>query len=91
MDDAEHTFYFYKTSQVRDTRKAVLMNLPPVAKTTGDVTSIGIGVGAFVEALPHVAALLVIVWWGIRIYETRTAQKWIGRTPRTRRDDGRPN
>jgi hypothetical protein len=35
--------------------------------------------GALVDILPAVAALFTIVWTGIRIYETKTVQGWVGR------------
>ena len=35
--------------------------------------------GALVDILPAVAALFTIVWTGIRIYETDTVQKLIGK------------
>jgi len=33
--------------------------------------------GTLVDALPAFAALLTIIWTGIRIYETDTVQKWV--------------
>ena len=49
-------------------------------KTVGDAVSIFTVVGALVEVLPSIAALITIVWTGIRIYETKTVQglikKW---------------
>ena len=47
-------------------------------KHTLDAGAIGIGVGAFVEALPAISAFLTVVWMLIRIYETRTVQKLLG-------------
>ena len=35
--------------------------------------------GALVEVLPAIAALFTIVWTGIRIYETDTVQKLLGK------------
>jgi hypothetical protein len=35
--------------------------------------------GALVDILPAVAALFTIVWTGIRIYETDTVQKFLGK------------
>ena len=35
--------------------------------------------GALVDVLPAVAALFTIVWTGIRIYETDTVQKFLGK------------
>ena len=35
--------------------------------------------GALVNILPAIAALFTIVWTGIRIYETDTVQKFLGK------------
>ena len=48
------------------------------AKHLLDAVSIGVVVGAVVQFLPAIAAGLSIVWTGIRIYETRTVQRFIG-------------
>ena len=42
-----------------------------------DITSIGVLLGSLAEILPHVAAIFTIVWTCIRIYETKTVQKWL--------------
>ena len=44
-----------------------------------DVASIATGVGALVQILPELAAGLTIMWTVIRIYETETVQKMLGR------------
>jgi hypothetical protein len=36
--------------------------------------------GTLVNILPAVAAVFTIVWTAIRIYETATVQKWLGKT-----------
>jgi hypothetical protein len=51
-----------------------------------DGASITIVLGALVEFLPAIAALVSIVWGIIRIYETNTVQRWLGKTHR-RKDD----
>lgn len=48
-------------------------------KTVADTASLGTTAAAFLGWLPHVAALLGVVWWAIRIYETKTVQRWLGR------------
>jgi len=35
-------------------------------------------VGTLAEALPAVAAIFTIVWTAIRIWETKTVQRWLG-------------
>ena len=46
-------------------------------KHTMDALSIVTVVGTLMNLLPSVAAILTIVWTGIRIYETKTVQAWI--------------
>ena len=50
-----------------------------VVKSIGDVLSIVTVVGTLIEMLPSVAAIFTIVWTGIRIWETETVQKMLGR------------
>lgn len=44
-----------------------------------DAVSISAAVGTVVGLLPAIAALFTIVWTGIRIYETRSVQKLLGK------------
>ena len=48
-------------------------------KAAGDVLSIGTVVATIAGWLPAVAALVTILWTGIRIYETRTVQNLLKR------------
>lgn len=48
-------------------------------KYTVDALSVATVVGALTDMLPEIAALFTIVWTGIRIYETNTVQKLLGR------------
>lgn len=48
-------------------------------KTGGDVIAAGLTVGVLAAILPPIAALLTIVWTGIRIWETKTVGRLIGR------------
>ena len=50
-----------------------------VVKSVGDVLSIVTVVGTLIEMLPSVAAIFTIVWTGIRIWETDTVQRMVGR------------
>ncbi len=53
-----------------------------------DSISVGTALAGLLQWLPHIATLLSICWFCIRIYETRTVQTWLGRKPpQTRRDD----
>ena len=49
------------------------------AKHILDAVSILTVVGALVDILPSIAALITIIWTGIRIWETKTVQSWIKR------------
>jgi hypothetical protein len=49
------------------------------AKQFVDGLSLVTVIGTLMEMLPSVSALLSIVWVGIRIYETKTVQKMLGR------------
>jgi hypothetical protein len=49
------------------------------AKTAGDALSIVTVVGTLAEVLPAIAALFTIIWTAVRIYETETVQKLLGK------------
>ena len=54
------------------------MNVEHV-KQVGDAVSMATVVGTLMEVLPAISAVFVIIYTGIRIYETKTVQKWIGK------------
>lgn len=45
-----------------------------------DTASIATAVGTMMQLLPAIAALFTIIWTTIRIYETKTIQKLLGKT-----------
>ncbi len=49
------------------------------AKATADLASGGITLGAFFDAIPEITALIALVWWLLRIYESPTVQKALGK------------
>jgi hypothetical protein len=49
------------------------------AKTMLDAASVFTVVGTIMQWLPAVAAVFTIIWTGIRIYETDTVQKLLGK------------
>jgi hypothetical protein len=55
------------------------MNLSEHSKTTADYIAAGVTVGTILSWLPHIAALLTILWTAIRIYETSTVQRIFGK------------
>jgi len=56
------------------------------AKHVIDALSILTVIGTLVNMLPSIAALISIIWSVIRIYETKTVQKWLGKTVVTKED-----
>ena len=50
-------------------------------KTLVDGLSVVTVVGAIGELLPPMAALFTLIWTAIRIYETQTVQRLLGRKP----------
>ena len=44
-----------------------------------DAASLFTVVGTMVSMLPAVAALFTIIWTAIRIYETKTVRRWLGK------------
>lgn len=49
------------------------------AKNVADAASVLTVVGTLMEILPAVAAIFTIIWTGIRIYETDTVQRFLGK------------
>jgi hypothetical protein len=50
-------------------------------KQVVDAVSVLTVVGTIGELLPPLAALFTLVWTGIRIFETKTVQRLLGRNP----------
>lgn len=48
-------------------------------KTAGDFGALLVTGGTVTGWLPYAAALLAVIWWAIRIYETRTVQRILQR------------
>jgi hypothetical protein len=44
-----------------------------------DALSVITVLGTLMEALPAIAALFTIIWTGIRIWETKTVQKFVNK------------
>lgn len=53
--------------------------LDDATKHIVDALSVATVLGTLVEMLPSIAALFTIVWTSIRIYETDTVQRLLGR------------
>lgn len=54
-------------------------DMDDTTKNVLDALSVVTVVGTIVQMLPSIAALFTIVWTGIRIYETDTVQKLLGK------------
>jgi len=50
-----------------------------IDKTIVDLGALGVTLGAFFEMLPSITAFLSLVWVCIRIYETDTVKKLLGK------------
>lgn len=57
-------------------------HMSETGKHIGDAVSIVTVVGTLAQVLPSIAAIFTIVWTSIRIYETQTVQKILGKTPK---------
>ena len=55
-------------------------------KTVVDALSIVTVVGTLLQALPALAALFTIIWTAIRIFESRTVQKLLGKEVEPQKD-----
>lgn len=62
-----------------DDAKQTLAQHADAVKHSLDGASIGITAGALMELLPAISAGLSILWLMIRIYETHTVQRILGR------------
>ena len=56
-----------------------MQHLQETEKHLLDAAAIGAWIGALAGWLPAIAAALSIVWTVIRIWETRTVQRWLRR------------
>jgi glycerol-3-phosphate acyltransferase PlsY len=54
-------------------------HLTDATKHLIDGASIATAIGTMMQVLPAIAALFTIIWTTIRIYETKTVQKLLGK------------
>ncbi len=64
-----------------------LKDIPDGLKHFMDGVSVATVLGTLAQILPAIAALVTIIWTTIRIYETRTIQRLLGRNPSALRDE----
>ena len=55
------------------------MNMDEASKHIIDFASVITVLGTLADMLPAIAAIFTIVWTAIRIYETKTVQRWLGK------------
>ena len=55
------------------------INMDEASKHLMDVFSVVTVLGTLADMLPSIAALFTIIWTGIRIFETKTIQKLVGK------------
>ena len=60
--------------------KDPFMNMDEASKHMLDLASILTVLGTLADMLPAIAAVFTIVWTAIRIYETKTVQRWLGKS-----------
>jgi hypothetical protein len=60
--------------------KDPFMNMDEASKHIIDFASVVTVLGTLADMLPAIAAIFTIVWTAIRIYETKTVQRWLGKT-----------
>ena len=51
------------------------------AHRVADTLSVSVALATFIGWLPSIASLLSIIWMAIRIYETKTVQRWVHGAP----------
>ena len=61
-------------------------HISETGKHIGDAVSIVTVVGTLAQVLPSIAAIFTIVWTSIRIYETKTIQKLLGKDKDVKED-----
>ena len=61
-------------------------HMSETGKHVGDAVSIVTVVGTLAQVLPSIAAIFTIVWTSIRIYETDTIQKLLGKVKVVKED-----
>lgn len=54
-------------------------HIDEASKHVIDALSVATVLGTLVQVLPSIAAGLSIIWSIIRIYETKTVQRWLGK------------
>jgi len=53
--------------------------LPAAVKAAVDLLAVTAWLGVLLRLLPHISTILTVIWMAIRIYETATVQRLLGR------------
>lgn len=54
-------------------------HVPAAVKGLIDLAAITAWLGALLSLLPHISTILTVIWMAIRIYESDTVQRLLGR------------
>lgn len=54
-------------------------HLPEGFKNVLDIVSIGTLLGHLLSILPAASTVLTFIWAGLRVYESPTVQRWLGK------------
>ena len=71
--------FAFLNNKAKQQQKGVTMAVQESVKETVDIVAASTGLLSLVAWLPPTASLFTIVWLGIRIFETETIQKIMGR------------
>jgi hypothetical protein len=55
------------------------IHLTDTMKTMINWGAASVTIASLMAWLPSLAALLAVIWWGFRIYELKTIQRWLGK------------
>ncbi len=55
------------------------MSVHPNMSPVGDAISLGAIIGTFAHILPHIAALVALIWYCLQVYESETVQTHLHR------------
>lgn len=71
-----------------DDLRALWDGVPEWLKYCFDCLSTTALLATIAQLLPHFASLLTVIWMAIRIFETATVQRWLGRDAPPPSDNG---
>lgn len=63
--------------------------MPSEIKHALDIGAFSTAIASLFDLLPRATSLLAFIWLALRIYESRTVQRWLkpSKIPKTRKED----